>query len=196
MSMISINDYAAKVGRSPVSVRQKAARGAIPGAVKIGRDWLIPEDAPYIDLRVKQAGSDPYQHRLILIKRADGTYAIIGLNHQDAETESDYLMGLKQDPSIKQYKTILGDELSSILKATMEPSGREAYEVTTKLTTMDHYEHVIRFENPDYLTDEQFAVLSGENYGKVKNKMEKRRFQHEVHIFDTRLIWKHSSWPV
>jgi hypothetical protein len=28
-------------------------RGTLPGAVKIGRDWLIPRDAPYQDGRVK-----------------------------------------------------------------------------------------------------------------------------------------------
>ena len=51
--MIPINEYAAKIGKAPTSIRQKCQRGTLPGAVKIGRDWLIPADAPYPDNRVK-----------------------------------------------------------------------------------------------------------------------------------------------
>ena len=50
---IPISDYAARIGKSPVSVRHKCQRGTLPGAVKIGRDWLILEDAPYPDERIK-----------------------------------------------------------------------------------------------------------------------------------------------
>jgi hypothetical protein len=51
--MIPINEYAAKIGKAPTTIRQKCQRGTLPGAVKIGRDWLIPEDAPYPDNREK-----------------------------------------------------------------------------------------------------------------------------------------------
>lgn len=51
--MISLKEYAAKHGKHPVSVRQKAARGGFKTAQKIGRDWLIDSDEPYIDERVK-----------------------------------------------------------------------------------------------------------------------------------------------
>jgi len=51
--LIPIKDYAEKLGLSAVSVRQKCQRGNVPGAVKLGRDWLIPPDAPYPDSRVK-----------------------------------------------------------------------------------------------------------------------------------------------
>lgn len=194
MSMISINDYAAKVGRSPVSVRQKAARGAIPGAVKIGRDWLIPEDAPYIDLRIKQPGTNPYQYRYILVQRTDMTYAIIGLNHQEDEVESDYMMRLKQDPTVRQFRSIHGDELQDILKATMKPD--EWHEVWNKLYTMDYYQHIISFENPNYMTDEEFAKFNGKDYSLVKEKMKKLGYLHEVWILDTRLIWKYAPWRI
>lgn len=53
MNLISINEYAARIGKSTTTVRQKCQRGTLPGAVKIGRDWLIPDDAPYPDNRVK-----------------------------------------------------------------------------------------------------------------------------------------------
>ena len=52
-NLIPIAEYAARIGRDPATVRQKILRGALPGAVKIGRDWLIPANAPYTDNRVK-----------------------------------------------------------------------------------------------------------------------------------------------
>lgn len=51
--MIPLAEYAARISKVPRSVRQKCKLGTLPGAVKIGRDWLIPADAPYIDMRIK-----------------------------------------------------------------------------------------------------------------------------------------------
>ena len=51
--MITLPEYAARIGKAAISVRRKCLRGTLPGAVKIGRDWLIPADAPYPDKRVK-----------------------------------------------------------------------------------------------------------------------------------------------
>ena len=51
-NLITITEYAAKVGKSHTAVQQKCQRGTLPGAVKIGRDWLIPADAPYPDQRI------------------------------------------------------------------------------------------------------------------------------------------------
>jgi hypothetical protein len=51
--MLTIAEYAARIGKAPRSVRQKCLLGTLPGAVKIGRDWLIPSEAPYQDRRVK-----------------------------------------------------------------------------------------------------------------------------------------------
>lgn len=51
-NLIPITEYASMIGKSPVSVRQKCQRGMLSGAVKLGRDWLIPADAPYTDKRI------------------------------------------------------------------------------------------------------------------------------------------------
>ena len=51
--MLTIPEYAARVGKSTRSVRQKCQLGHLPGAVKIGRDWMIPEGTQYTDGRVK-----------------------------------------------------------------------------------------------------------------------------------------------
>ena len=50
--LIPIAVYAARVGRDPATIRQRCLRGAMPGAVKLGRDWLVPADAPLPDRRV------------------------------------------------------------------------------------------------------------------------------------------------
>ena len=51
--LIPIAEYAQKIGRATISVADKCRRGALPGARKIGRDWFVPRDAEYPDLRVK-----------------------------------------------------------------------------------------------------------------------------------------------
>ena len=51
--LIPIAEYAAMVGKATVTVGDKCRRGALPGAVKVGRDWFVPADAEYPDYRVK-----------------------------------------------------------------------------------------------------------------------------------------------
>ena len=50
---IPLAEYAASVGKSRYTVAQKCQRGSLPGAVKIGNNWLIPANAQYPDNRVK-----------------------------------------------------------------------------------------------------------------------------------------------
>ena len=51
--LIPLAEYAARHNLAPISVRRKCLRGTLPGAVKLGRDWFIPADAPYIDAKIK-----------------------------------------------------------------------------------------------------------------------------------------------
>ncbi|MEG1433016.1 DNA-binding protein [Eubacterium sp.] len=53
MALISIQEYAQKNGKAQTTVRQKAAAGGFETARKIGRNWVIEEDEPYTDNRVK-----------------------------------------------------------------------------------------------------------------------------------------------
>lgn len=51
---ITLKEWAEAHDVDPALIRQRAQRGTAPeGMVKIGRDWMIPEDAEPIDLRVK-----------------------------------------------------------------------------------------------------------------------------------------------
>ena len=51
--MIPIAEYAKKIGKATITVADKCRRGNLPGARKIGRDWFVPADAEYPDLRIK-----------------------------------------------------------------------------------------------------------------------------------------------
>lgn len=51
--LISLAEYAAKHGKAPVSARALAQRGGFQTARKIGRNWLIDDQEPYPDRRVK-----------------------------------------------------------------------------------------------------------------------------------------------
>lgn len=51
MAMIFLRDYAKKHGKTPAAMRIKAERGRFKTAKKFGRDWLIDENEPLIDLR-------------------------------------------------------------------------------------------------------------------------------------------------
>lgn len=53
MAMITLKEYAERLGKNPVVVRQKAIRGTFKTAEKRGRDWWIDEDEPYTDARIK-----------------------------------------------------------------------------------------------------------------------------------------------
>ena len=52
MALITLKEYALRLGKDPVVARNKAGRGGFKTARKIGRDWFIEEDEPYIDGRV------------------------------------------------------------------------------------------------------------------------------------------------
>ena len=51
--LITIKEYADRNGLNHGSVRHKCQRGSYKTAQKIGRDWLIDEDEPDVDRRVK-----------------------------------------------------------------------------------------------------------------------------------------------
>ena len=53
MALISLREYAIRNGKEPDTAKHKAQRGGFKTAVKIGRDWLIDEDEPYVDRRIK-----------------------------------------------------------------------------------------------------------------------------------------------
>jgi hypothetical protein len=52
--MIALSEYAAKHGKSHIAVRKMAQRGGFQTAVKIVRNWIIDENEPYPDARVKK----------------------------------------------------------------------------------------------------------------------------------------------
>lgn len=55
--MLTTTEYGEKVHRNKVTVAALAAAGELPGAVKIGRDWLIPEDTPWPNKQGRPKGT-------------------------------------------------------------------------------------------------------------------------------------------
>ena len=53
MGIITLKEYAERLGVNPVVARNKAIRGGFVSAYKFGRDWVIDEDEPYKDGRIK-----------------------------------------------------------------------------------------------------------------------------------------------
>jgi len=53
-NLISLPEYAKLVDKQEATVRQKVLRGKLK-AIKIGRNWLIDKNEPYIDNRKKAA---------------------------------------------------------------------------------------------------------------------------------------------
>lgn len=53
MALIALKKWAIQNNIQPASARQKALRGKLVTAQKIGRDWLIDEMEPNVDNRIK-----------------------------------------------------------------------------------------------------------------------------------------------
>lgn len=51
--LLLISEYAKLKGVGAVAVNRKINRGYLPEAQKIGKVWFIPEDAEYVDGRIK-----------------------------------------------------------------------------------------------------------------------------------------------
>lgn len=56
--LIPIKIYAERNGIDASTVRHKCLKGNYKTAQKIGRDWLIDEDEPHIDLRRRNGSAD------------------------------------------------------------------------------------------------------------------------------------------
>lgn len=51
--LIPLKEYAAAHGFPDNTARKRAARGSFKTAVKMGRDWFIDSEEPWIDNRLK-----------------------------------------------------------------------------------------------------------------------------------------------
>lgn len=67
-NLIPLKDYAEKIGKSSVSVLRKIQRGTLPGAVKVGRDWMIPKDAKYEDFRVNKGDYKNWRKNTMIVR--------------------------------------------------------------------------------------------------------------------------------
>ena len=49
--LITLKEYCARLGKNHATGRQRCDRGAFKTAQKLGRDWFIDENEPWIDHR-------------------------------------------------------------------------------------------------------------------------------------------------
>lgn len=53
IDFVSVKEYAEIVGRAANSIRKSCERGRFKSARKIGRDWFIDRNEPFVDHRTK-----------------------------------------------------------------------------------------------------------------------------------------------
>lgn len=51
--LIPLKEYARRLGKNPDNARHLCQRGSLQTACKIGRDWLVDENEPWPDRRIK-----------------------------------------------------------------------------------------------------------------------------------------------
>ncbi len=56
--LVTLKEYAEMHNKKHDTVRRKALRSGFKTAMKVGRDWLIDPDEPYIDKRRKENKKD------------------------------------------------------------------------------------------------------------------------------------------
>lgn len=62
--LILLTQYAVLHGKSPATARQMALRGGFQTAKKIGRDWMIDDQEPYPDRRIKTGKYKDFRKKL------------------------------------------------------------------------------------------------------------------------------------
>lgn len=53
MAMITLKEYAERHGKDNSNLGRMAKQGRFKTAIKMGRDWFIDENEPFVDTRIK-----------------------------------------------------------------------------------------------------------------------------------------------
>ncbi len=61
--LITVNEYAKRIGKNVSSVRRKCTNGSFETAIKAGRQWLISPDQEYHDERIKDGSYIGFRER-------------------------------------------------------------------------------------------------------------------------------------
>ena len=69
--MITLKEYAIRNGRNIRGTRNKAYAGDFKTAQKMGRDWIIDENEPYVDQRVTDGKWVGYVRKRSYIKKGE-----------------------------------------------------------------------------------------------------------------------------
>lgn len=69
--MITLKEYAIRNGRNIRGTRNKACAGDFKTARKMGRDWIIDENEPYVDQRVTDGKWVGYVRKRSYVKKGE-----------------------------------------------------------------------------------------------------------------------------
>lgn len=69
--MITLKEYCLRNNRNLQGSRVKATKGGFKTAKKIGRDWFIDENEPYIDERVTSGNWIGYARKRNYVKKSN-----------------------------------------------------------------------------------------------------------------------------
>ena len=63
MKILTVKEYANRTNRTPDTIRQRAERGTLAGAFKLGGRWYIDADVPDTDRRTLTGKADLAEHK-------------------------------------------------------------------------------------------------------------------------------------
>lgn len=128
MALITLKEYAEKLGKNPVVCRQKAIRGTFKTAVKRGRDWWIDEDEPYIDARIKNGNyidfryGYKYQKERIARKKDQESMSDHEIEESKEEEKTmNVINSFGTEVSYEAAVNMMDDELREAIHAEMAP---------------------------------------------------------------------------
>lgn len=165
MALISLVEYAQRVGISPDTARQRAGRGAYKTAVKIGRNWLIDENEQHIDGRkrdrimksfyyIEETGYYFIKNKFEINNDFDGTNEFRVF--EDLKEAVQHFNSLKCEIDFRHNSTC---SFFTLYQADVDIASLEDYEIEDAIIEVVTYEHPVLIAKKS-MTNEQGQLFS------------------------------------
>lgn len=152
--MLPLPEYAAKIKKNPVSVLRKIQRGNLSGAVKFGRDWWIPENAPYEDKRVTSGKYKDWRDTSMIVRMMADELDVFEMDNGEIKVGNVYTVLEKTNVNsgAKWHVLIPGDRGG--VGGNMNPSVKRYHgwrgttnDVSTDACGVHQVEEIFRYKN-------------------------------------------------
>lgn len=104
MELISLKEYADLYGVTPDTVRQKVLRGGFTTAQKIGRNWVIDKNEPYIDQREKGGNNKVKNIKRAVEDSLNSTYGYFMYNSKTNEVVFQSILSPENFPETDDWE--------------------------------------------------------------------------------------------